>query len=218
MALGAESHRRHKDPGKATALAILSTQHITRSFANRTSSPDCFDITSCDWIKKSSIAKYFFSAKVFSCFKLAEKWAPEAISAAKEGLSVDSSQLSDTAVRCASEVVKKMGATSKQAVIVAGLTGSLGLSGNGCGALSAAIWMNSMKWNRENPGKSDFPNPDAEKTLQVFMETADYEFKCNEICGKAFKTIDDHTEFIQNRGCGSLIDKLAVSMVSSKDF
>jgi putative redox-active protein with C_GCAxxG_C_C motif len=209
MALGAESYKRCKDKNQAISLAILSTQHVMRSFINRTSSADCIDITNCDWSKKSSIAKYFFSGKVFSCLKLAEKWAPEAILAAEEGLSVENSLLPKEVLSCATQVVKKMGATDSQSVIVAGFAGGMGLSGNGCGALSAAIWMNSMEWNKENPDKSGYPNPKADNTLEVFLKETDYKFKCSSICGKTFKSIDEHTEFLKNGGCEKLINKLA---------
>lgn len=86
MAAGAESLRRTGNPDRATALAILTTQHILNSFVGRTSTADCYDITRCDWSKKSSIARYLATGKVFSCYRLLEKWAPEAIGAACEGL------------------------------------------------------------------------------------------------------------------------------------
>ena len=56
-------------------------------FLKRTQSIECHDITDCDWSSKISMAKYFFSGRFLSCFNLAEKWAPEAIEAAVEGLS-----------------------------------------------------------------------------------------------------------------------------------
>jgi len=40
---------------------------------------------------------------------------------------------------CASEVVRRMGGRDEERVMVSGFAGGLGLSGNGRGALSAAI-------------------------------------------------------------------------------
>ena len=49
-----------------------------------------------------------------------------------------------------------METTDKESIIVAGLAGGIGLSGNGCGALSAAIFIKSLSWHRKNPKKTSF--------------------------------------------------------------
>ena len=209
FALGAESFRRCGDRSRAIGMTIKATQHMMESFINRAKSADCEDITSCDWSSKFSIAKYFFSGKFWSCYKLAEKWAPEAIQSATEGLSLDQTDLPKQPISCASEVVRKMGATDAEMVMVSGFAGGLGLSGNGCGALSAAIWMNTLGRVREQNYKASFSDPVTEKILKAFYEATGYEMECFKISGKRFKTIDDHTEFIENGGCDKLIDVLA---------
>ena len=55
-----------------------------------------------------------FSGKFFSCFKLAGKWAPDAITAAYEGLSIEKKGSDESPVSCASEVVRKMGEVMKK--------------------------------------------------------------------------------------------------------
>jgi len=210
LAVGAESSRRREDHGQAIGLAIEATQHVMDSFQQRARSVDCFDITEADLSRKTGLAMFLVSGKFVSCFKLSDRWAPEAIAAAKEGLERESSYTS-TPVSCASEVVKAMGASKEEMVMVAGYAGGMGLSGGACGALSAAIWMNSLKWCRENTGKSAYPNPRATDTLEVFFKATDYEFECPKICEKRFASIDDHSEFIKNGGCSELIDALAQS-------
>lgn len=209
FAVGAESFRRFADRDRATGMTIKATQHIMESFINRATSIECEEITSCDWSSKFSIAKYFFTGKFWSCFKLAEKWAPEAFESATEGLSLSQSDLPKQPISCASEVVRKMGATDAEMVMVSGFAGGLGLSGNGCGALSAAIWMNTLARIREQNYKSAFSDPVAEKILKAFYEATEYEMECHTITGKCFKTIDDHTKFIKNGGCEKLINVLA---------
>ena len=179
------------------------------SFINRAKSADCLDITSCDFTSKFSLVKYFFSGRFLSCYKLAEKWAPEAIQSATEGLSLEQTDLPQMPISCASEVAKEIGASDQEMVMVAGFAGGLGLSGNACGALSAAIWMNTLDWCRKHPGKSANPNPNATNTLKTFYEVTDSEILCHKICGQYFKTIDEHTEFIKNGGCDKLINMLA---------
>jgi len=211
LAVGAESFRRNDDRGQAIAIAITATQHIMKSFLKRAKSVNCLDITGCDWNSKLSMVKYFFSGKFLSCFNLADQWAPEAIQSATEGLSHEQTDLPQLPMSCASEVVKKMGATDEEMVMVAGFAGGLGLSGNACGALSAALWMDGLVWCRKHPGKSPpyFNNPSAKKMLEAFDDATDSEILCHKISGKCFKSIDDHTEFIKNGGCDKLIGVLA---------
>lgn len=211
LAVGAEAARRKKDHGEAIALAIKATQHLLDSFQKRAGSADCLDITETNFTKGKGLAKFMVTGKFLGCFKLADRWAPEAISAAKEGLSGEALVYKQEPISCASEVVKAMGATRDETILVSGFAGGLGLSGGGCGALSAAIWMNSLKWCRENPGKSAFPNPRATETLELFLKTTDYKFECPEICGRSFKTLDEHTEFLREGGCSRLIEALARS-------
>jgi hypothetical protein len=209
LAVGAESFRRCGDRERATTMAIKATQHIMESFISRAKSADCSDITSCDFSSKLSMTKYFFSGKFLSCFKLADKWAPDAIKSAAEGLSLDQSSLPFQPLSCAAEVVRKMGGSDEEMVMVSGFAGGLGLSGNGCGALSAAIWMNTLARVREQNYKMSFSDPLSEKILLAFYEATGYEMECFKICGQHFGTINDHTEFIKAGGCDKLIQSLA---------
>lgn len=212
LAAGAESYRRYGNSAKAVASAITATQYLLKSFVTRTKSTDCLDITNCDWSSRISIARYFITGKFLSCFKLAEKWAPEAVEAATMGLSRDQIDVPQPPLSCASEVARKMGASEEEQVIVAGFAGGLGLSGNACAALGAAIWLNSLSWCKEHKGKSVFSNPEASKTLDAFYEATDYEILCHKISGKRFDNLNDHAEFLKNGGCEKLIDALARGM------
>jgi hypothetical protein len=149
------------------------------------------------------------SGKFVSCFKLAGKWAPEALDAAYEGLAQNQTDLPQQSLSCASEVVRKMGASEEEMAMVAGFAGGLGLSGSGCGALAAAIWKNALIRNRKLPGKSASFDPGSDLTLKAFYEETDYEMQCEKICGQQFQTVEEHTEFIKNGGCKKLINVLA---------
>lgn len=209
MAVGAESFRRHNEMAKAVAVAIKATQHLMESFKNRTKCIECEDFTKTNFKNKWSFAKYMFTGKFLSCYKLAEKWAPEAIKAAHEGLSLEQNESTQKAISCASEVVKKMGGSEEEIAMVAGFAGGLGLSGSGCGALGAAIWKTILELVRTENWKSSLSDPDSERIIKKFYEATDYKMECYEICGKRFNTIDEHTEFIKNGGCKKLINVLA---------
>jgi len=213
LAVGAESFRRHDDRDQAIGAAIIATQYLVDSFEKRTKTANCREITGCDWTNAFSIAKYFFTGKFFTCFNLAAKWAPEAIQAASEGLSREKTDLPQLPISCASEVAKKMSASDEEMVLVAGFAGGLGLSGNACGALSVAIWMNTLAWCKKHPGKTPpfFTNPDTKNTLQAFADATGSEILCHKIAGQRFKTIGEHTEFIKNGGCDKLMQVLVRS-------
>jgi len=214
LAVGAESFRRYKNHNQAMAMAMTGTQHIVKSFVKRTKSVNCRDVVGIDMTNKLDVAQIILKSLPggFSnmiCMNLAEKWAPEAIQSAKEGLSDKQTDIPQLPISCASEVVKKMGASDEEVVMVAGLAGGMGLSGNACGALGAAIWKNTLAWCRENPGESGYGNPNAKEILNAFYSATDSEILCPKISGQHFKTIGEHTEFIKNGGCNKLIGVLA---------
>jgi hypothetical protein len=216
LAVGAESYRRCNDRDQAIGLAIKATQNLTESFSKRTDTVNCRDITHCNLDSFFGMTKFMIKTtlkgmKNSTCFILAEKWAPEAIESAKEGLALQQTELPKKSISCASEVARKMGASDEEMVAVAGFSGGLGLSGNGCGALSAAIWKNSLVWSRTHPGKSAWSNPNAKNTLKEFNEETDSEMLCHKICGQRFETIEDHSTFIKNGGCRRLINVLSGS-------
>ena len=209
MAVGAESFRKNSESGQATATTILATRHIMDSFEKRTGSIECEEITQCDFTNKKSFLKYMLSGKFVNCFKLAGKWAPEALNAAREGLGTNGVDLPRETMSCASEVVRQMGGNEEEMAMVAGFAGGLGLSGNGCGALAAAVWMNAMSYNRDNPGKAAPYDPESNETLKVFYEETDYEMMCDKICGQRFSSPEDHTQFLKEGGCKKLIRVLS---------
>jgi hypothetical protein len=216
LAVGAESFRRHNDRGQAIATAVTATQYLVESFSKTAKAVNCREITGCDMKSIFGMAKYMLkivrSGLMNSpCFNLAEKWTPEAIQSANDGLSHEKTNLPQLPISCASEVAKKMGASDEEMVTVAGFAGGIGLSGNACGALGAAMWMNTLDWCKKYPGKSPpyFNNPNTKKILKAFKEATDSEFLCHKISGQCFKTIDEHTEYIKNGGCDKLMNVLA---------
>ncbi len=211
LALGTESFRRCDYKGEAIAMAMTATQHIVESFLGSAKSIECEEITETDMTNKWSLAKYMLTGKMFVCFNLAARWAPEAIKTAHEGLSVKLSTNAQQTKSCASEVIKKMGGNDEEAVMVAGFAGGIGLSGNGCGALGAVIWKTTLDQVKKGDWKYTLSNPTFDKILENFYEESDYEMECSKICGKQFKTIEEHTEYINNGGCKKLIDVLAQS-------
>ena len=216
LATGAEAYRRFDDPDDAATVTVTATQHIMESFEKRTNTINCREIIGIDLSKTLGLLKFIVKTtlqgeKNNPCYHLAEQWAPaEAIQSAEEGLSEKPIELTQKPMTCASEVAKKMGASEEEQVMVAGFAGGLGLSGNACGALSAAIWMKTLAWCRENPGKNPpyFNNPEGRKILKAFLETTGGEMQCHKIAGRRFENIEEHAGFIKNGGCQKIMEVL----------
>lgn len=222
QAAGAEAFRRHPDPAQATAVAIVATQYVLKSYVKRTGTPDCREVTGCNLESPFGLGKLMVTTILGGfvnspCFNLIEKWAPEALASAEEGLTHGKAALPLQAMSCASEVAKKMGASDEEMVTVAGFAGGMGLSGNACGALSAAIWMATLAWCRKNPGKTPpyFGNPWARDIIKAFRDATSSTFRCDKITGRHFASVHEHTAFVKSGGCAKLIDVLVQSAGAS---
>ncbi len=215
MAVGVEAYRRRGNAEQGIPLAMNATRSILDSFVETAGNADCSDITHTDWTKKFSILKYLLSGKMFTCFRLADRWAPKAIEAAKKGLSPEAGQLPARCRNCAAEVIRSMRGSEAEMVTVAGLAGGLGLSGNACGALAAAIWKHTLARVRTKQYKYSLSDPELDKILKAFYDATGFEMECRVITGKTFNSQEEHGAFIEAGGCRRLIDTL-VEAVSSK--
>ncbi|MEQ9063254.1 MAG: C-GCAxxG-C-C family protein [Vicingaceae bacterium] len=208
LAVGAEAYRTYPEIEMAIPITVLATQNIMKSYSESEDTFLCKDVTQCDFKNKWSFAKYMISGRFLYCFKLAEKWAPKAIEAAKKGLNHDQSSVVFSSSNCASETARRLGASKEQMVMVAGFAGGLGLSGSACGALSAAIWMRTIKWCTENPKKTSMSNPYAKATIEEFDQATDGRILCADLANRSFNTFEDHIEYMKEGGCANLITAL----------
>ena len=215
LAVGTESFCRYKNKDEAIVAAVLASKYLIHSFQERTGAVNCREITKTNWEKKSELVvfmlKTIVQGFVFSpCFNLIAKWTPEAVQQAGLGLS-EKMNVNQPCLSCATEVLKKMGASDEISVMVAGFAGGIGLSGNACGALSAVVWFKMLEWDRKNPTQRPamLNNPEAKKIFNVFYRQTDSAILCRQISQRQFATIEEHTEYIQNGGCRKLLDALA---------
>ncbi|MCA9658032.1 MAG: C_GCAxxG_C_C family protein [Myxococcales bacterium] len=217
LGVGAEAARRCDDRDEAIGLALAATQHVVASFVERTHTVRCREITGHNLTTIRGLAGLMYDTIRHGmdnspCFNLAEDWTPEALEAARAGLA-SAEAPAQTPRSCASEVVLKMGGSDEEAVMVAGFAGGLGLSGDACGALGAAIWMKGLAWCRAHPDKSPGPWTDTgdRKTLAIYEEFTAGEYSCKALCGRTFADVDEHAAFIEAGGCSGLIEALARS-------
>jgi hypothetical protein len=109
-----------------------------------------------------------------------------------------------------------MGASEKHATMAAGLAGGIGLSGGGCGALGAAIWILGMN-GREEGLSNKVINKRINELMESFLKSSGYEYECAEIVGRKFTDIDDHADFVSRGGCEELIEALAAAAEAIQD-
>ena len=216
LAIGNESFNKYNDRDEATKAAVNASKYLIESFHHSAGTVNCRDITKVDWEKKSHFVIFFLKTVaqgfIFSpCFNFIEKWTPEAIEAARKGLSEKTTQ-NQPCLSCASEVLRKMGASDEASLTVAGFAGGIGLSGKACGALSAVIWYKMLEWGKKNSGKtpSMFNNPEIKEILKTFYSHTGSEMLCHKISGRKFTTINEHAEYLQNGGCRVLLEALAM--------
>jgi hypothetical protein len=208
LGVSRQAHQKYTDENQARAAAINATREIMSSFENETQTHNCRTITRTNFRCRLAIFKFLFTGRHKYCFNLTEKWAPESLQVAHKGL--ENTNDHGECVSCASETIIKMGGTPEEAAMVSGFAGGLGLSGQACGALSAAIWYKALKWQKQNPDKkSSYNNSDSKEVMKKFLKQTGKEFSCEKICGQKFDTVKSHTEYIKNGGCKEIIEVLA---------
>ena len=214
LAAGAQAYRLYGSGPEAEAAAMIATQKMVETFRARTKNEiNCLEITHMNWQETNKILpilKFFVKGGPLGCFRMAAGYAPEAYSAIDSALSENHSAAPSQPVSCTAALAQKMGLSDMHTVMAAGLAGGIGLSGGACGALGAAIWITGM--NRSDaPVGFDFTDSWVGDTIEIFLESSDYEFECSEIVGRKFENIDDHADYVSNGGCSKIMEALAAA-------
>jgi hypothetical protein len=210
LAAGAQAYR-HYGPGpQAEAMAILASQRLVETFRMLNKGINCLDITGID--KSSStlqmITYFLIKGGTIGCMRKAAKYAKAAFEDINSAFCQKDIKIPTPPLSCASILTQKMGLSDLHRVMVAGLAGGIGLSGSGCGALGAAIWVLGMSTIKEGK-KIDYKSPIALELIDRFLKFTDNEFKCSKIVGRKFEHVKDHTDYLRDGGCSELIEALA---------
>lgn len=212
LAAGAQAYRLH-GPGPLTeAKAILAAQRLVEAFRSRNKEINCFEITELNWKGENQalpILKFFITGGPIGCFRMAASYAPIAYNVMNTAYSEKLGEAPPAPVSCAAALAQKMGASDLHTVMAAGLAGGIGLSGGGCGALGAAIWIIGMNSDPEGIKSFGYENPKAVEAMDGFLKSSDYEFECAKIVGRKFESIADHAAYVRGGGCAGIIEALA---------
>ena len=213
LAAGAQAYRELGPGPKAETAALTTAQRLVNSFRAQTKGEiNCSEITEMNWQEINQvlpILKFFVKGGPVGCFLMAARYARDAFEQIDATLSDHHFEAPFSPVSCAAVLARKMGASDLHATMAAGFAGGIGLSGGGCGALGAAIWIQNIRSSGEEGGSFGFENPQAQATIERFLESSDYEFECAEIVGRKFEDTADHAEYLHAGGCSGILEALA---------
>ena len=216
LATGAEAYRRTDNVHEAEAMALSAAAALVNSFKNEQHTIACREITGVRLNRLTGLTKFMLETLLkgidnSKCFVIAEEWTPLATEAGESGLNHVYHGTAPTH-NCAALMARQLGGTEQEAAMVAGFAGGLGLSGQGCGALAVALWMKTLAWLREHPGKTApmFRFPEISKIVKGFKQQTDNVMKCVDICNTHFSSAEEHSHYIENGGCHDLMMHLQV--------
>ena len=217
LAAGAQAYQLLGPGPQAESQAILAAQRLVESFRARSRHKqiNCLEIIEMSWKPSAQsdfakkVLKFFLRGGPIGCFSMAARYAPAAFSDINTALSEKHSVATSGPVSCAAMLAQKMGASELHTVMAAGFAGGIGLSGGGCGALGAAIWITRMNSGKEVNENDPFNNPKAAAVIESFLKSSGYEFECSKIVGRKFENINDHASYLREGGCAKIIEALA---------
>ena len=153
--------------------------------------------------------KFFLKGGPIACFSMTANYARLAFDETNSAFPEVLLEVPTQPVSCAGLVAQQTGASDLHTVMAAGMAGGIGLSGGGCGALGAAIWLIGMDTMRQNNQKPGLDTPMASAAVERYLEASDYEFECSKIVGRNFESVTDHANYLRGGGCAKIIAALA---------
>ncbi len=207
LAAGAQAFRTFGPGPQAEAAAVTTSRRLVETFEEMNGDTNCLELTDTDMQNLGGVFKYFVKAGPIRCGRMAVKFAPVAFQTIEESMAEEPVEATSHCASCAAAVARRLGASEQHVVMAAGLAGGIGLSGGGCGALGAAIWITGMNHPEEKTGLSADGTTIGE-VIEAFVEASDHEYECAEIAGRRFEDAADHGRYMEAGGCARILDAL----------
>ncbi|MHB1131408.1 MAG: C-GCAxxG-C-C family (seleno)protein [Chloroflexota bacterium] len=213
LAAGAQAYRVLGAGPRAETAAIAAARRMVGSFRARNKHTYCLEITEIDLssVTARMVARFFLKGQAIGCFAMSASCAHMAFAEINATLAHPPGDAPSAPVSCAALLARKMGASDLQATMAAGLAGGIGLSGEACGALGAAIWIAGMNALQEGASGLDYNSPHAAALVEKFIKSTDCEFECAKIAGRKFESTGDHASYVREGGCSKVIEVLAAT-------
>ncbi len=208
LAAGARAFQLFGAGPQAETAAVVAAQRLVRLFNAKYKNINCLELTGADIKVPKQALKYLAKGGPIRCFSMTAGYASAAYREINTIFSAPPPEPASTPPSCAALLVRKMGASEIRAVMAAGLAGGLGLSGGGCGALGAAIWLAGLRNDQEASGLP-YDNPQATAVIEKFLQASDYEFECAKITAGKFSDVYAHAEYLRTGGCATILSALS---------
>jgi len=211
LAAGAQAYQLHGPGPRAETEAIITSQRLAQSLRIKHNSIDCIDITEINLKSRLGILKLFLKGGPVKCTRMIAGYAPIAFNDINTDIGENQNIAPSSPVGCTALLAQKIGLSEMHTVMAAGFAGGIGLSGSGCGALGAAIWILCMNSIKEGLGNKEI-NSRVNALIDEFIKNATFELECSEIVGRKFDNIEDHAAHLRDGGCSKIIDMLAAEL------
>ena len=211
LAAGAQAYQLFGSGPQAEMATVIAAQRLAESFRTSYKSINCLDVIDLDWKnpKAAQTLRFLLRGGPIRCFSSTAGFARAAFSEINATFAGPPLETPDPPVSCAAVLARTMAASDLHTVMAAGLAGGIGLSGDACGALGAAIWLIEMNRVKEGTGDVEFNSPEATEAIDRFVQSTEGEFECAKIAGRKFATVNDHAAYLRAGGCARIIEALA---------
>ena len=225
LAAGVRAQRLQADAASAGAAAVFAAGRLLEDFQTQAGAVNCREIIDRGLDTMAGRVSYVTSGKHLECRKLAVAFAPRAHAAMDQALmKFQPESLQQPPRTCTQELWRQVWgeAGDREGVMVAGLAGGLGLSGNVCGVLAAGIWALGLHLYRDRLaprhsfwkvltqeiGIGDRLAQAASALRRAFLDRHGSDL-CRAIMAGRFADQDDHSRFVAEGGCREVIAALA---------
>jgi hypothetical protein len=214
LSAGARVHQRCGATSEAEITSIIAAERLVKTFRQRNPSLNCADLTVPN-LEHAGMRYFILKGGMVRCLRRAADFAPDAYADIAQLPQLPEGEVPDgnACLSCSAQVAKGAGASAQHAVMVAGFAGGIGLSGGGCGALGAALWILAMRVIEaglaENVWRSTQVRAQIEALIESFLSCSGNEFECCHIAGRRFLSPRDHAAHLDAGGCEDIIRTLA---------
>jgi hypothetical protein len=210
LAAGARAHEVYGAGAAAQVAAIEASARLIARFGGSYGSVNCSDLIGMEWkqVDLAHFAKFVARGGPVKCFSMTAGFGNATRAEIDAALSEQLLAPPALPVSCASLLAQRRGASEQHATLLAGFAGGVGLSGEACGALGAALWLSALD-EIGRGGNVDLLNPRHMTVVEKFLDAIDGGCECAAIVGRRFAGVEDHAAYVAAGGCARIIDALA---------
>jgi hypothetical protein len=210
LAAGARAYDLFGGGAAGQAAALHASGRLIARFGRSYGSVNCSDLIGMEWkeIDLAHFAKYVARGGPVKCFSMTAGFGKATRAEIDAALAEERPAGAALPVSCAALLAERRGASERHATMLAGFAGGVGLSGEGCGALGAALWLAALDETRRG-GNVDLMNPRHMAVVEKFLGAIDGGFECAAIVGRKFADPQEHAAYVAAGGCARILDVLA---------